>query len=165
MITIAAAVGARASAAISCRGVFAGPDAALIVHGVNKFDVESLDEDSSKLHNHPVYGHYCNRAPDCTVEVKCHDCVADSAVRQAEDTIAHMLCGCPAPLLQRIKKHQAGLAIIGKSQKTCDIPEFRAHKYDTRAQPSRCLTCPPRAMQARLINIYVLSCLLKDGQG
>lgn len=108
------------------------------MRGLGDFESESLADIEAASSHHAVYGEYANRASRPGLQVKCHSCVSPAAVKNAEDTIRHMLAGCPVPLLNRMRGLNAGLAIIGETQQTWDIPEFRFHKWDSGMAAGSC---------------------------
>jgi hypothetical protein len=94
---------------------------------------------------HPVAGHYCEQGRACGIAIKCFTCVDERAVAVASEIISRMIAHCPPPLLKRLKDRKAAVAIVGERQKTPDIPEFRAMRYNTRAAPCHLAPFGPAA--------------------
>jgi alpha-glucosidase len=75
----------------------------------------------------PEKGFFSKRLDYEGIPIKAHQCVADEALHQARARLAMMLDKLPE-IRCRLQKAGAELHIIGRSQVTSDLPEFRHMK-------------------------------------
>ena len=95
----------------------------------------------------PEKGFFSKRLDYEGIPIKAHQCVADEALHQARARLAMMLDKLPDTRC-RLEKAGAELHIIGRSQVTSDLPEFRHHERQAVRGQGRPSTSAPAAWAA-----------------